>query len=71
MTDLPKLKADQNEWFKKPRMSRLASVMYPHLCDESTRKQMNDICRAEGKKPPQDPNLIPYTSWDANLKGKK
>jgi len=31
MTDLPKLKADQSDWFKRPRMSRLAAVMYPNL----------------------------------------
>jgi hypothetical protein len=71
MTDLPKLKADQSDWFKRPRMSRLAAVMYPHLTDENTRKQMEAICRGEGKRPPQGPNLIPYVGWDEKLKERK
>jgi hypothetical protein len=71
MTDYPKLKADQSDWFKRPRMSRLAAVMYPHLTDQNTRDQMAALAKNEGKKPPMGPNLIPYTSWDANLKRKK
>jgi hypothetical protein len=71
MTDLPKLKADQSEWFKRPRLSRLACVMYPHLTDQNTRDQMAALAKNEGKRPPQAPNLLPYVGWDANLKRKK
>ena len=68
---MTKLKDESLTWYKRPRSSRLASVLWPDLTTPEVRKEMEAICRAEGKKPPQGPNLIPYTSWDANLKGKK
>ena len=71
MTDIPKLKPDQSDWFKRPRMSRLAAVMYPHLTDQNTRDQMAALAKNEGKKPPQGSNLIPYVGWGEQLKRKK
>jgi hypothetical protein len=68
---MTKLKDDQSLWHKRPRLSRLACVMYPHLTDQNTRDQMAALAKNEGKRPPMGPNLIPYTSWDANLKGRK
>jgi len=29
-------------WFEKPRAERLAQVLYPHLSDEASQKQMLD-----------------------------
>jgi hypothetical protein len=47
-------KMKEEEWFNKPLMSRIASVLYPaHVADE-TRRQMKSIADANGKRSPQD-----------------
>jgi hypothetical protein len=61
-------KLKEEGWFQKPRSSRLASVLWPHLTSPETRKQMEEIARGEGKRPPQGPNLLPHVPWDAQLK---
>jgi hypothetical protein len=39
-------------WEKKPLMSRLAAVLYPAHADDETRKQMQSIADAQGKRSP-------------------
>ena len=39
-------------WEKLPWSSRIAAILYPDHCDEETKKQMADICRANGKPSP-------------------
>jgi hypothetical protein len=43
---------DRKEWAGRTRISKLASVLYPGLADEDTRRQMAELARGEGKKPP-------------------
>jgi hypothetical protein len=40
------------EWHKRPRIERLANVMYPHLADAETQRQMAEIARGEGRRSP-------------------
>jgi hypothetical protein len=40
-------------WEKKPLSSRIAAILYPAHTDEETRRQMQDISNANGKKSPQ------------------
>jgi hypothetical protein len=42
-------------WFERPLMSRIASVMYPNLVDPETKRQMDEIAKANGKRPPGSP----------------
>jgi len=44
----------RDTWNKRTRMSRLASVLYPHLADEETRREMKALARREGKRAPQE-----------------
>jgi hypothetical protein len=46
-------KLKDQEWFQKPLMSRIASVLYPGNVDQATRDQMQRIADANGKKSPQ------------------
>lgn len=39
-------------WFEQPRQSLLANVLYPHLADDTTRREMTSILAREGKKLP-------------------
>jgi hypothetical protein len=39
-------------WEKLPLSTRIASILYPDHCDAETKKQMQDICDANGKKSP-------------------
>jgi hypothetical protein len=39
-------------WQQRDRNSKLASVLYPDLADEDTRKQMDEISAREGKRSP-------------------
>lgn len=50
-----KLKRDK--WHDRPRSSRLANVMFPHLADKETRAEMEGFARNEGKRLP-DPKLL-------------
>lgn len=45
-------KQNETPWEKRSMMSRIASVMYPDHCSEETRKQMQDIANAAGKRSP-------------------
>jgi hypothetical protein len=47
--------AKEPGWFDRPLMSRIAGVMYPNLVDPETKKQMDDIAKANGKRPPGSP----------------
>jgi hypothetical protein len=40
------------DWFELPRQSRLAHVMYPHLSDGETQRDIAELARGEGKKSP-------------------
>jgi hypothetical protein len=40
------------DWHSLPRQSRLAAVLYPHLTDAETQRDMAAIARGEGKKSP-------------------
>jgi hypothetical protein len=64
-------KLQTETWFQRPRSSRLASVLWPDLTTPEVRKEMNDIAKAEGKRPPFGPNLIPYVSPYDQLKRRR
>jgi hypothetical protein len=40
------------DWWSLPRQSRLAAVLYPHLTDAETQRDMAEIARGENKKSP-------------------
>lgn len=40
------------DWMKRPRESRLANVLYPHLSDGETQRELSEIARSEGKRSP-------------------
>jgi hypothetical protein len=40
------------DWHSLPRQSRLARVMYPHLADAESQRDMAYWARNEGKKSP-------------------
>jgi hypothetical protein len=42
----------ETPWEKLPLSTRIASILYPDLCSEETKKQMAEISRANGKKSP-------------------
>jgi hypothetical protein len=44
-------------WSKRDRSSKLASILYPHLTTKETQQEMNELAKAEGKRPPQGPTL--------------
>jgi len=46
-------KLKSQTWFQRPRISRLANVLYPQLADEPTRREMAALAANEKKKPPQ------------------
>jgi hypothetical protein len=39
-------------WHELPRSSRLARVLYPHLTDAETQREVAALARNEGKKSP-------------------
>jgi hypothetical protein len=41
----------KDDWSSRTRLSKLASVLYPGLADEDTRRQMAELARGEGKRP--------------------
>jgi len=41
-------------WHDRPRMERLAAVMYPHLADEQAQQEMAYYSRLESKRSPVD-----------------
>jgi hypothetical protein len=43
----------ETPWEKKPVMSRIAAILYPSHADEETRRQMQEISDAQGKRSPQ------------------
>jgi hypothetical protein len=47
-----------NDWSSRTRLSKLASVLYPGLADEDTRRQMTELARGEGKRPPAQQPLL-------------
>ena len=49
---------DRKNWSERTRMSKLASVLYPGLADEDTRRQMTELARGEGKRPPATQPLL-------------
>jgi hypothetical protein len=40
------------DWHSLPRQSRLAAVMYPHLSDGETQRDIAELAMNEGKKSP-------------------
>jgi hypothetical protein len=40
------------DWHSLPRQSRLAAVLYPHLTDAETQRDMAALARNERKKSP-------------------
>jgi hypothetical protein len=42
----------KNDWAKRDRLSKLASVMYPHLADGETRAEMDRVSKIENKQSP-------------------
>jgi hypothetical protein len=43
---------DEPDWFKKPMLERIASILYPNHCSEETKKQMQSVADAQGKRSP-------------------
>jgi hypothetical protein len=41
-------------WHDRPRIERLAAVMYPQLADEQAQREMAYYSRLEGKQSPID-----------------
>jgi hypothetical protein len=41
-------------WHQRPRAERLAAVMYPDLTDAETQREMAQLARNEGRRPPFD-----------------
>jgi hypothetical protein len=39
-------------WHQRPRMNRIASIMYPALADEQAQREMEYYARQEGKRSP-------------------
>jgi hypothetical protein len=39
-------------WHQRPRMNRIASIMYPGLADEQAQREMEYYFRQEGKQSP-------------------
>ena len=42
----------RDDWKYKTRSAKLASVLYPSLASEETRRQMRELAGNEFKKPP-------------------
>ena len=51
-------KMERNTWSKRTRMEKLANVLFSDQADAGTRKEMADIAKGEGKRPPQGARLI-------------
>jgi hypothetical protein len=43
----------KDDWFSRPMMSRIASVLYPGNVDQTTRDEMQAVCDGLGKRSPQ------------------
>jgi hypothetical protein len=48
----------KESWHERPRMSRLSSVLYPHMTDQETQDQMAKLAANEKRKPPEPPTLL-------------
>jgi hypothetical protein len=59
----------QLPWHQLSREQQIARVMYPHLCEPEYQKEMGEIAKANGKRPPQGPSLIKDgPGWPEQLK---
>jgi len=59
-------------WHKLTLEQRIARVMYPHLAEPEYQKEMADIARANGKRPPTGPSFNKDgPGWDEQLKRRK
>jgi len=47
------------DWWARTRLNRLASILYPGLADEATRREMTQIAAREGKRAPTSQPLLP------------
>jgi len=41
-------------WHERPRINRLASILYPGLADDQAKRDMERFSRQEGKHSPMD-----------------
>ena len=41
-------------WHQRPRMNRLASIIWPSLADEQARREMDFYAKQEGKRSPTE-----------------
>jgi hypothetical protein len=39
-------------WHERPRINRIASILYPHLADDQAKRDMEYYARQEGKRSP-------------------
>ena len=46
------------DWHSRPRISRLANVLFADRADADTRKQMNQLAANERKRGPQGAKLL-------------
>jgi hypothetical protein len=51
-------KLRKQSWHERPRLSRLANVLYPNLADAETKAEMERIAANEKKKPPHQTPLL-------------
>jgi hypothetical protein len=45
-------------WHQRPKISRLANILYPAHADNETREEMAKLAANERKKPPQPQKLL-------------
>jgi hypothetical protein len=45
-------------WHQRPKISRLANILYPAHADEETRKEMAKLAATEGKRSPYQAPLL-------------
>ena len=52
-------------WHDRPRMNRLASVMYPELADAEAKRDMAFYARQEGRRSPLERvgKKVPVVNW--------
>jgi hypothetical protein len=49
-----------DEWSRRTRQSKLASVMYPNLASQTTRNDMSKLAKNEAKRAPAASPLLDH-----------
>jgi hypothetical protein len=51
------MKMKSEDWFERPRLFRLANVMYPHLAPPEVQREMTMLAAKEGKRGPLEARI--------------